>query len=227
MTKPKKAPRTCRPAAAFDAARAACCARRWLLPAVCLALALVYALGASALRLAVDSADRASGRLAARSLTLADFTPVNAVIEGDTVTSLTEDPQLLFGPADTRLDRITLRLAYNMEPFERCLYYTTAPGEDFSWEKRVWPIENGDGTVTFILPRGAHSLRLDPGSRENLQVTVTEVQLNEPRAALDYFVPSAGQVFALLVPPLLAAGLLQWLAEQPKASGSKHQEERP
>ncbi len=190
--------------------------KRWLLPVVLYVLALVGTLVGDCVSLAIDTRDKQSGLLAPRTLTVADFTLVNAVAQGETVTSTNEDPQMLYGPADIRLDTLTLRVQYDKHSYERCLYYTTAPGEAFGQEKRVWPVENADGSVTFSLPAGVVAIRLDPGSRTDLVMRFDSIVLNSPRTVADYFLPSGGGWFALLALPGLAAAVLQWLLDMLK-----------
>lgn len=189
--------------------------RRWLLPALCYALALAGTLCADTVRLAVDAMDRANGTLTARELSLADFTLVNAHAEGEGVlVSENEDPQMRYAlPEGGRLDSLTVAISYDRYPYERCLYYTTRPGEEFGQNKRVWATENADGSLTFQLPRGVRAIRLDPGSASGLHMTFSRLTLNAPRTAADYFLPSGGGWFALLVLPAFAAAVLQWLAE--------------
>lgn len=188
--------------------------KRLPLPAVCYLLALAGLLALGALRLGLDALDRHAGRLVTKELTLADFTLVNAHCEGaDTLVSDNEDPQLVYTPDGGRIDTLTLMIDYNMFPYERCVYYTTRPGEAFGQNKRVWATEETDGSLRFTLPRRTKSIRLDPGSRTALQMRFGDITLNAPREALAYFLPEGGGWFWLLVLPGLAAAVLQWLWE--------------
>ncbi len=185
-------------------------AHRWLLPVLCYLVTFAAVLAVSCVSLVIDSRDRASGYLAQRQLSVADFELVNATAEGNVVTSTNEDPQMIYTAQDIRLDSLTLVVGYNMHPYERCLYYSTDPAQPFGQDRRVWPVENADGSVTFSLPAGVRSIRLDAGSRTNLEMTFESIVLNAPRTAADYFMPDGGGWFALLALPGFAAAVLQW-----------------
>ena len=189
--------------------------RRRLLPMLCYLLTAVLALGGCGLRLARDARDRRSGALTERALTLADFEQVNAHTEGETVlVSDNEDPQLIYTAVPgQRLDRLRAAVTYDKYPYERCLYYVTAPGEAFGQEKRVWAVEQPDGSLIFSLPRGVTAIRLDPGSRNALRMDFSALVLNEQRPAKSYFLPDGGTAFALLAGPGLAAAVIQWAAD--------------
>ena len=190
-------------------------AKRWLLPAVLYALVWVCTLCAAIVTLAADTAARRSGALADAQLTLADFTLINAHTESDTLlVSDNEDPQMIYTPAAGKMiQSLTLRLEYDRYPYERCLYYVTAEGEPFGQDKRVWPVENADGTVSFTLPRGVRAIRLDPGSCTDLHMEFSSIVINRPQGAAEYFIPAGGSAFALLVLPGLGAAALQWCAD--------------
>ncbi|MBQ8610423.1 MAG: hypothetical protein IJ412_01815 [Oscillospiraceae bacterium] len=190
-------------------------AKRWLLPAALYVLVWVCALCVAAVTLAADTTSRRSGALAAAELTLADFTLINAHTESDTLlVSDNEDPQMIYTPAAGKMiQSLTLRLEYDRYPYERCLYYVTAEGEPFGQDKRVWPVENADGTVSFTLPRGVKSIRLDPGSCTDLHMEFSSIEVNRPQSAAAYFIPDGGSAFALLVLPGLGAAALQWCAD--------------
>lgn len=189
--------------------------KRWMLPAVLYALVWLAALCVSLGMLATDTAHRRSGVLETAELALADFTLVNAHTESDTLlVSDNEDPQMIFTPAPgKKLQRLTLRLTYDRYPYERCLYYVTAPEEAFGQDKRVWPVEQNDGSLVFTLPRGVTSVRLDPGSCTDLHVEFASIVINEAQTVAEYVIPDGGAVFALLVLPGLGAAALQWCAD--------------
>ena len=185
--------------------------KRWLLPAVLYALtwlvALVLALGL----LLTDAAHRKNGVLAAEELKLSDFVLYNAHTEGETrLVTDTDDPQLHYTvPVGKRLQSLTLTVEYDRYPGERCMYYITGPEQAFGQDRRVWPQENADGSVTFALPRGVTAIRLDPGSRMDLHVEVWDIVLNEQHGALTYFIPAADTLVLLLIVPGLCAAAVQ------------------
>ena len=170
------------------------------------------ALAAALCLMVMDAADRKKGVLAAEELTLADFVLFNAHAESDTLlVADTEDPQLHYTvPAGRKLHNLTLVVDYDRYPGERCLYYITGSEQAFGQDRRVWPQENADGSMSFALPRGVTAVRLDPGSTAGLTVTVNSITANQPQGASRYLVPAAGTAFTLLVLPGLAAAVLQW-----------------
>lgn len=199
--------------------------KKWLLPVLLYAAVWLLTLVAALCLMVMDAADRKNGVLAEEELTLADFTLFNAHTESDTLlVADTEDPQLHYTvPAGKKLHSLTLAVEYDRYPGERCLYYITGPEQAFGQDRRVWPQENADGSVLFVLPRGVTAVRLDPGSTAGLTVTVNSITANLPQGVGRYFVPSAGTAFALLILPGLGAAVLQWSVEFVLLYGKKKQ----
>lgn len=184
--------------------------RLWMLVAIYVLVWLVTIVCA-AIQLISDLHARSVGTLAEQTLSLAEMQLVNAYVEADNVLiSENEDPQLLYTvPTGMQLKTLRFAAAYDKTPYERCVYYTTEEGGAFSGSRRVWPKENADGSLTFELPRGVWAIRLDPGSRMDLRVSIKEIVLNEERAALSYFIPEADELVMLLLLPGLGAAALQ------------------
>lgn len=197
--------------------------KRWLLPAVLYALVWLAALAVALGLLLTDAVHRKNGVLATEELQLSDFVLYDAHTEGDDrLVTDTEDPQLHYTvPAGRRLQSLTLTVQYDRYPGERCLYYVTAPEQAFGQDRRVWPQENADGSVTFSLPRGVTAIRLDPGSTAGLVMETEAITANLPQGAGTYFVPEAGTAFALLALPGLAAAVMQWGADFASLHGKK------
>ena len=186
--------------------------KRWLLPAVLYALTGLAALAVALGMLLTDAAHRKSGVLPTEMLVLSDFVLYNAYTEdGARLVAENEDPQLHYTvPTGKRLQSLTLAVEYDRYPGERCLYYVTGPEQAFGQDRRVWPQENADGSVTFVLPRGVTAVRLDPGSTVGLVMKTEAITANRPLGAGAYFLPDGGTAFALLALPGLAAAVLQW-----------------
>ncbi len=184
--------------------------RLWLLAAVYV-LAWLAAFVGAAVQLTTDMCARSFGTLTEQTLSLADVQPVNAYVEAENVLiSENEDPQLLYTvPAGMQLKTLRFAANYDKTPYERCVYYTTEEGGAFSSSRRVWPKENADGSLTFQLPRGVKAIRLDPGSRMDLRISIKEIVLNEKRPPLSYFTPEADTLVMLLLLPGLGAAVLQ------------------
>lgn len=195
----------------ISAALRALAGSRLLLLAAVYVLVWLAALICAAVQLTADLHARSAGKLAEQPLSLAEMQPVNAYVEaGNVLISENEDPQLLYTvPAGMQLKTLRFAADYDKTPYERCVYYTTEEGGAFSGSRRVWPKENADGSLTFELPRGVRAIRLDPGSRMNLRVSVKEIVLNEERTPLSYFTPEAGELVMMLLLPGLGAAALQ------------------
>ena len=182
------------------------------IPVLCIGLCLVLWLGGGVWRWGSDLAARATGRMEPFALTAQDLTPVNLQATGDnTYQTETEDPQLLWdNPDGRRIRSLTLTAAFSASPREICLYYTTAPGEDYSVEHRVFPTEGPDGSYRFVLPHTpVASLRLDPCSPltgQPIAVTLESLTGNGPVPVWQYFAPGwFGLVQAVLYTALACA----------------------
>lgn len=197
-------------------------ARPGFFPAACYALCVGGWLLLSLISLGRDAAARANGSLAPFALDPAALEPVNAVWEAAeengaaVLLTLTDDPQLLWRNPDGRAVR-TLRFAavYENSPREMCLYYTSAPGEPFSQDKRVFAVPSDDGeSYLYTLPQGRiAALRLDPCSTEENRVTVFGIALNEPMGLLSYLSPGWYGAFRMALWPGLAAAVLELLRQ--------------
>ena len=202
--------------------------RRWALPALCylVALAVWIVLGAAAL--AGDIWARSRGSLSEQTLHAADFTldglePLEGRADGEAemLVTTTGDPQMLLADLGGRTVRTLQVFArYEGDAREMCLYYTTAAGQPYSPDRRVYPAQQADGSYLYTLPRTRIvSLRLDPCSPdENATVRIRfdggAITLNAADAlpaGLDYWLPSWYQAFCLILYPALAAAALCWL----------------
>lgn len=195
----------------------------WALPAACYLLAAAAWLALGGVHAAADAVAKADGSLATRELSvgdfkLADLTAAATAEDGATVlTTTSNDPQMILEDVSGQTVR-TLQMTADYEGTvrEMCLYYTTAAGQAYSQDRRVFPTQQADGSYLYTLPRGRFvALRLDPCSpEENKTVTITvhRLLLNRPVGPASYFVPSWYQAFCLILYPGLAAALLSWLA---------------
>lgn len=195
--------------------------------AVCYLLAAVVWLVNGVGAVAGDAIARAGGKLAEQSLTAADFAlvdlqPLDAATDPATgeavepLLTLTGDPQMILEDVSDRTVR-TLQIwaEYDGEPREMCLYYTTKAGQDYSQDRRVFPVQQPDGSALYTLPRGRIvALRLDPCSPdEGKQVTIRlhKVALNSGLFWAEPLVPSWYELFCLVLFPAMAAAALDWL----------------
>lgn len=89
------------------------------------------------------------------------------------------------------------------------LYYTTAPGQEYSLERRLNPVhfDAERGEYTFRLPKAVRveSLRLDPTSTAGCFLKLEGILLNPPLSLREKLLPAAPALLcAAFAPPLLA-----------------------
>lgn len=187
--------------------------KRWkkrppaLIPLLCYGAAAALWLVLSTAFLLGDAAARLTGRLAAQPLPLEQFEMISLEPRGDGDWMATNpDPQLIWINPDGRTVRsLTLTVQHTDRIGEMALYYIEKDGDPFGREQRTQPIDNGDGSFTFILPAcKVYALRLDPCSTAQLLQDVS-VAVNVDCPVALYFTPSYKQLFALLLFPGLAA----------------------
>ena len=196
-------------------------ARRGAIPAACYLLTLAGWLVLGAWNFGSDAVARAGGTLTEQQLSLSAFQLVDLQGEGDGYVSTSGDPQIILEDVSDQVVRtLSYRAEFDAEPREMCLYYTTAAGEPYSQDKRVFPTMGEDGSYIYTLPRTTIvSLRLDPCSPDaNTPVTVQfegdAITLNAADAlpsGLAYWLPSWYQLFCFVLYPALAAAIVSWL----------------
>lgn len=196
-------------------------ARLGAIPATCYLLTLAGWLVLGAWNFGSDAMARAGGTLTEQQLSLSAFQLVDLQGEGDGYVSTSGDPQIILEDVSDRVVRtLSYRAEFDAEPREMCLYYTTAAGEPYSQDKRVFPTVGEDGSYIYTLPRTTIvSLRLDPCSPDaNTPVTVQfegdAITLNAADAlpsGLAYWLPSWYQLFCFVLYPALAAAIVSWL----------------
>ena len=196
-------------------------ARLGAIPAACYLLTLAGWLVLGAWNFGSDAMARAGGTLTEQQLSLSAFQLVDLQGEGDGYVSISGDPQIILEDVSDRVVRtLSYRAEFDAEPREMCLYYTTAAGEPYSQDKRVFPTMGEDGSYIYTLPRTTIvSLRLDPCSPDaNTPVTVQfegdAITLNAADAlpsGLAYWLPSWYQLFCFVLYPALAAAIVSWL----------------
>lgn len=207
-------------------------ARRGALPLTCYLLALAAWLALGAVHAGGDALARGSGALYEAAVPLADWqlvglaqtaaTPETAALpEAVTLTTTDGDPQMILEDVSDRTVRtLSYTVTFAGDAREMCLYYTTAAGQDYSQDRRVFPQALGGGRYLYTLPRTPIvALRLDPCSPDanktvGLTFSPAAITLNGADtlpAAWEYFVPSWYQAFCLVLYPALAAAALSWL----------------
>lgn len=196
-------------------------ARRGALPAACYLLTLAGWLVLGAWNFGSDAVSRAQGTLTEQQISLEEFQLVDLDAQEGEYTSTSSDPQIILEDVSDRVVRtLSYQAEFDSEPREMCLYYTTAVGEPYSQDKRVFPTIGEDGSYIYTLPRTTIvSLRLDPCSPDatdpvTVQFAGDAITLNDADAlpsGLAYWLPSWYQLFCFLLYPALAAAILSWL----------------
>ena len=196
-------------------------ARRGALPAACYLLTLAGWLVLGAWNFGSDAVSRAQGTLTEQQISLGEFQLVDLDAQEGGYTSTSSDPQIILEDVSDRVVRtLSYQAEFDSEPREMCLYYTTAVGEPYSQDKRVFPTIGEDGSYIYTLPRTTIvSLRLDPCSPDatdpvTVQFAGDAITLNVADAlpsGLAYWLPSWYQLFCFLLYPALAAAILSWL----------------
>lgn len=196
-------------------------ARRGALPAACYLLTLAGWLVLGAWNFGRDAVSRAQGTLTEQQVSLGEFQLVDLDAQEGGYTSTSSDPQIILEDVSDRVVRtLSYQAEFDSEPREMCLYYTTAVGEPYSQDKRVFPTIGEDGSYIYTLPRTTIvSLRLDPCSPDatdpvTVQFAGDAITLNDADAlpsGLAYWLPSWYQLFCFLLYPALAAAILSWL----------------
>ena len=207
-------------------------ARRGALPLTCYLLALAAWLALGAVHAGGDALARGSGALYEAAVPLADWqlvglaqtaaTPETAALqEAVTLTTTDGDPQMILEDVSDRTVRtLSYTVTFAGDAREMCLYYTTAAGQDYSQDRRVFPQALGGGRYLYTLPRTPIvALRLDPCSPDanktvGLTISPAAITLNGADtlpAVWQYFVPTWHQAFCLALYPALAAAALSWL----------------
>lgn len=196
-------------------------ARRGALPAACYLLTLAGWLVLGAWNFGSDAVSHARGTLTEQQVSLGEFQLVDLDAQEGGYTSTSSDPQIILEDVSDRVVRtLSYQAEFDSEPREMCLYYTTAVGEPYSQDKRVFPTIGEDGSYIYTLPRTTIvSLRLDPCSPDatdpvTVQFAGDAITLNDADAlpsGLTYWLPSWYQLFCFLLYPALAAAILSWL----------------
>lgn len=181
---------------------------------VCYTVVVLAWLGISTARFVTDGIARSNGTLYQQTFAMEAFEWKNLEkAPGGALRSTTDDPQLILDVEGRMVRTLHFAADFSLEPLEMSLYYTTAPEDEFSQNKRVWPTQMADGSYTFTLPRtGFYRLRLDAASRE-LTMRFSYITLNEEPSAGSYFNPGPGGFVLMLTLPALAAAALRWLLD--------------
>lgn len=178
---------------------------------LCYSVYILFQLGSGLWGIVFDTVLKIGGKLEPQTLSIEQFEMVNLAPEQTGWRSQTADPQLLY-LLDGYALNLRVKMQFDATPGELDLYYTQKAGEDFDKYRRVWAVQQPDGSYLYTLPRTKiHTLRLDPGSAENLGIQIEEIQINQSVSINRYFDISLNGLFCLVVYPALVAAILQYL----------------
>ncbi len=185
-----------------------CCCHLLIL---CYSVYILFQLLSGLTGFVLDMGLKHQGKLDCKTLSVQEFELVNMIQEGQGWRSQNADPQLLYHLDGYALN-LKVKMKFDATPGELDLYYTEKPGEDFDKYRRVWAVQQEDGSYLYTLPRTKIDiLRLDPGSAENLGIMIEEITINTPAGIDRYFDLSLNGLFCLLLYPALAAACLQYI----------------
>ena len=185
-------------------------------PVLCAAAAAVLWLAWGAGLLLFDTVCGAVGRITPQTVTLSDTALYTLdqleAVDADTLRSTEGDPKLFLNPGQP-VRTVRLVAQYSAEGSEMDLYYHL-PGRGYDPNLRLWPTLTAPGEYTYTLPFYAgQGLRLDLCDRIGVEVTITEIRLNEPQPWYSYYVPSLWQLFWLAAGAGLAACTIETCRE--------------
>lgn len=197
--------------------------RRWLLPLLCYAVAILLWFAVGGVALLRDTLYTNNGRLWRQELDFYDFDDQFGLLAPEDFTaepwfaSTDPDPQLILRFAE---GRYVTRFVFAGKPVnhgsgEMVLYYTTSPddgepGDGFSERKKLWAAQDASGAWVFDTGgKTLYALRFDPASYAGVYWDVERMVLNEAKPAWQYFVPDGLQAALLLFLPLLAWAFLR------------------
>ncbi len=125
------------------------------------------------------------------------------------------DPQLMWTLDDT-VSGLSFHIRTSLPVKDMELYYTTAPGQDYSAERRLAPVESEPYSGYYVFrmdkPVPVHQLRLDPTSAAGSFMELTELTLNPAPTAAELWLPPLGSLLAAASAPLLTAIALREVA---------------
>lgn len=194
---------------------------------LCYSVYILWVLLAALAGFVQDMFWKMQGQLDEQEISKYSFTANNLAFESEeTWRSLTADPQLLY-EVNGYLANVQIKMQFDATPGELDLYYTEKAGEDFDKYRRVWAVRQQDGSYLYTLPRTkVATLRIDPGSAENLGITIEEIRFNVPTGIERYLDISLNGLFRLVVYPALAAAALKYLLCIYQQLNNKHPRER-
>ena len=200
--------------------------RRGALPLTCYLAAVVCWLVLGAFHWGSDALAKQAGKMYESEIPVTDWQLAGLEDSGSTaenalLTTTDGDPQMILEDVSGRTVRtLSYTVEFAGDAREMCLYYTTAVGQDYSQDRRVFPQALGGGRYLYTLPRTPIvALRLDPCSPDanktvDLTFSPAAITLNGADtlpAVWQYFVPTWHQAFCLALYPALAAAALSWL----------------
>lgn len=171
----------------------------------CYAGGLVVFLAAHLVGFVQNRVAYANGQLAPGQLSVQDFALQDVEVQPDgTLLTLGGDPQMLLLDTGRRVENVRIDFTYARPPLLENVFWKT-PNQEYSTRRMAYPNAAGQHCLPAA---GGQGLRIDPGTQISNIITVNSIVVNQKRPLWQFFTPTAGEVFLLLVlPGLLAAGL--------------------
>ena len=162
-----------------------------------------------------DVQARKSGNLATVEMAVTDFT-VDGIREKDGAWQTTDgDPQMLY-PLNGGFTGIAIRADYLVYSGDVIVYYTTAPGTDFSRKNRVYLSQdkNDPQLYTGSIPlTNVADLRLDPTTVAGNMIDFQSIIINPSMSLADYLAVTPYKLLMWAICSLLLAAILRFVQE--------------
>jgi len=150
-----------------------------------------------------------------RTYTAADFQLHSLQQRDDFYTSTDSDSQLVM-VVDGEIGGMEFTMDSSMPTGEILVYYTTAPGQDYTESQRTWavPVENSENLYSFTIPvQYVHTLRIDPTICGGNRLYFGEFILNPARNFSDFISFSAADLRIMAVCTAVIAAFFGFIQE--------------
>ncbi|MBQ8604967.1 MAG: hypothetical protein IJ410_09035 [Oscillospiraceae bacterium] len=144
-----------------------------------------------------------------------DFELHSLQLRDDFYVATDSDSQLVM-TVDNVIGGMDFVMDSSMPTGEVLVYYTTAPGQDYTESQRTWavPSEDGEKLYSFTIPaQYVHTLRIDPTIYGGNRLYFGEFILNPPRQFSDFVNFSATELPVVMVCTGLLASFFRFVQE--------------
>lgn len=150
-----------------------------------------------------------------QTLTTEDFRLHSLQLRDDFYVATDSDSQLIL-TVDEIIGGMDFTMDFSMPTGEVLVYYTTAPGQDYTESQRTWalPVEGSENLYSFTIPpQYVHTLRIDPTIYGGNRLYFGDFILNPPRRFSDFFRPSVQNLPVFMVCTGLLASIFRFVQE--------------